>query len=215
MLGYVCTQHASLRESFFRLCLVHNSSSVNLFNKSITIFHSLYSPWSLCVVKYSEDKQRSLLRIAAWSIFLMAPLPFKNLLSNLSRLFLFSYLQFSSRVQRPTVIVINIGFGVSISFIDKMVQIKFLSEVVCGLHLIAHRKILVAHWAFKALKILINIWYPRQKELDAISSDGRKCTNISRNTIVPARIRKSWALITVKISRSLYSGWEDSGQKRF
>ena len=77
--------------------------------------------------------------------FFDGPLPFKNLLSNLSRLFLFSYLQFSSRVQRPIVLVINIGFGVSISFIDKMVQIKFSSEVVCGLHLIAHRKILVAH----------------------------------------------------------------------
>ena len=123
---------------------------------------------------------------------------FKNLLYNLSRLFLFPYLQFSSRVQRPMVTLINISFGVTISLIDKMVQIKFSSEVACGLHLIAHRKILVAHWAFKAVKIYINFWHLRREELDVLSSDRRKCTNINRNTIVAARIRKSWALITVK-----------------
>lgn len=43
------------------------------------------------------------------------------------------------------VTLINISFGVTISLIDKMVQIKFSSEAACGLHLIAHRKILVAH----------------------------------------------------------------------
>lgn len=52
-------------------------SLVSLFNKSTTIFYCLFFPWSLCVIKYSEDKQRSLLWIAAWSIFfcqaLMAP----------------------------------------------------------------------------------------------------------------------------------------------
>lgn len=72
---------------------------------------------------------------------------FKNLLYNLSRLFLFPYLQFSSRVQRPMVTLINISFGMTISLIDKIVQIKFSSEVACGLLLIAHRKfwLLIEH----------------------------------------------------------------------